>query len=108
MGVVRKFEQHKYVLPVQQGSGFADTVSSVANFVSQHKDTLKNVGKAASSVAGATGKISDAVKAAKRFNELHDIKLARAAIPPTVLPPKVVSDLQAAGRTKKGDGFEKF
>ena len=103
MTIVRRFDQQKYVLPVQQGSGFADAVSGVASFVSQHKDTFKDVGKATASVTDAVGNISNAVKAAKWFNELREVQLAR-----TALPSKVVSELPAAGRSKKVDGFEKF
>ena len=73
MGIVRNFDKHKYNLPVQ-GSGIADTVKSVADFVSQNKETFKDVGQAVLSVSGAVSNISKAVPAAKRFNELQAIK----------------------------------
>ena len=101
MGIVRNFYKHKYNLPVQ-GSGIADTVKSVADFVSQNKETFKDVGQAVSSAAGAVGNISEAIKAAKRFNELRELQ----QIKQTKLPANVVNELKAS--SKKGDGFEKF
>ena len=115
MVIVRDFEKHKYNLPVQAGghgssiqsrgcrssihsAGIIDTVKSVADFVSQNKDTFKDVSKAVSSVSGASSNIAQAIKAAKRFNELREA---------SKLSPKVISELQTE-RNKKGDGFEKF
>ena len=49
MAIVRDFEKHKYNLP-EHGAGIIDTV---ANFVSQNKDTSSN--------------ITQAIKAAKRL-----------------------------------------
>ena len=105
MVIVRDFEKHKYNLPVHgvnapsgssiHGAGIIDTV---ANFVSQNKDTFKDVSKAVSSVSSASSNIAQAIKAAKRFNELREA---------SKLSPKVISELQTE-RNKKGDGFEKF
>ena len=114
MVIVRDFEKHKYNLPVHganapsgssiqaegprssiHGVGIIDTV---ANFVSQNKDTFKDVSKAVSSVSSASSNIAQAIKAAKRFNELREA---------SKLSPKVISELQTE-RNKKGDGFEKF
>ena len=117
MVIVRDFEKHKYNLPVHSanapsgssiqaegprssihGAGIIDTV---ANFVSQNKDTFKDVSKAVSSVSSvssASSNIAQAIKAAKRFNELRET---------SKLSPKVISELQTE-RNKKGDGFEKF
>ena len=80
------------------GAGIIDTVKSVADFVSQNKDTFKDVSKAVSSVSSASSNIAQAIKAAKRFNELREA---------SKLSPKVISELQTE-RNKKGDGFEKF
>ena len=96
MGIVRKFDQHKYNLPVE-GSGVAD-------FASQNKETLKDVGKAVSSVSDAVGNTSKAVHAAKRFNELRELQQIKDK--QNKLPVNVVNELKAA--SKKGDGFEKF
>ena len=82
MVIVRDFEKHKYNLPVH-GAGIIDTA---ANFISQNKDTFKDVS------------IAQAIKAAKRYNELREA---------SKLSPKVISELQTE-RNKKGDGFEKF
>ena len=114
MVIVRDFEKHKYNLPVHganapsrssiqaeghrssiHGAGIIDTV---ANIVSQNKDTFKDVSKAVSSVSSASSNIAQAIKAAKRFNELREA---------SKLSPKVISELQTE-RNKKGDGFEKF
>ena len=94
MVIVRDFEKHKYNLPVH-GVGIIDTV---ADFVSQNKDTFKNVNKDVSSVSSASSNIAQAIKAAKRFNKLREA---------SKLSPKVISELQTE-RNKKGDGFEKF
>jgi hypothetical protein len=109
MGIVRNFEKHKYTLPTK-GEGIVDTV---ADFVSKNKDTLKDVGKAVSSVSGVVGNISDAVKAAKRFNELRELQGIKNQT--NKLSPAVISELQAPStpkseslHSKKGDGFEKF
>jgi len=110
MGIVRNFDQHKYNLPVQaggprplvQGAGIVDTVKSVTDFVTQNKETFKDVGNTVSSVSGAVGNISEAIKAAKRFNELRELQ----QIKQNKLPANVVNELKAA--SKKGDGFEKF
>ena len=85
MVIVRDFEKHIYNLPVHganapsgsstqaiHGAGIIDTES-------QNKDTSSN--------------IAQAIKAAKRFNELRE---------ESKLSPKVISELQT------GDGFEKF
>ena len=114
MVIVRDFEKHKYNLPVHganapsgssiqaegprssiHGAGIIDTV---ANFVSQNKDTFKDVSKTVSSLSSASSNIAQAIKAAKRFNELREA---------SKLSPKVISELQTE-RNKKGDGFEKF
>ena len=82
-------EKHKYNLQVQargrgssihgvnapsgssiHGAGIIDTVKSVADFVSQNKDTFKDVSKAVSSVSSASSNFAQAIKAAKHFNEL--------------------------------------
>ena len=81
MVIVRDFEKHKYNLPVH-GVSIIDTES-------QNKDT---------SVSCASSNIAQAIKAAKRFNELREA---------SKLSPKVISELQTE-RNKKGDGFEKF
>ena len=94
MVIVRDFEKHKYNLPVH-GAGIIDTA---ANFISQNKDTFKDVSKAVSSVSSASSNIAQAIKAAKRYNELREA---------SKLSPKVISELQTE-RNKKGDGFEKF
>ena len=88
MFIVRDFEKHKYSLPVHgvHGAGIIDTES-------QNKDTFKDVSKAVSSVSSASSNIAQAIKAAKRFNELREA---------SKLSPKVISELQT------GDGFEKF
>ena len=103
MVIVRDFEKHKYNLPVQagghgssiHGAGIIDTV---ANFVSQNKDTFKDVSKAVSSLSSASSNIAQAIKAAKRYNELREA---------SKLSPKVISELQTE-RNKKGDRFEKL
>ena len=97
MVIVRDFEKHKYNLPVH-GAGIVDTVKSVADFVSENKDTFKDVSKAVSSLSSASSNIVQAIKAAKRFNELREA---------SKLSPKVISEQQTE-RNKKGDGFEKF
>ena len=99
---------HKYNLPVHgayapsgssiHSAGIIDTVKSVADFVSQNKDTFKDVSKAVSSLSSASSNIAQAIKAAKRFNELREA---------SKLSPKVISELQTE-RNKKGDAFEKF
>ena len=114
MAIVRDFEKHKYNLPVHgvnapsgssiqaggRGSSIhgAGIIDAVADFVSQNKDTFKDVSKAVSSVSSASSNIAQAIKAAKRFNELREA---------SKLSPKVISELQTE-RNKKGDGFEKF
>ena len=103
MGIVRNFDRHKYNLPVY-GDGIADTIQSVAEFVTQNKEAFKDVGQAVSSVSGAVGNISKAVQAAREFNELQAIKQKNA----TKLPHKVMDELKAVASSKKGDGFEKF
>jgi len=99
MGIVRNFDLYKYNLPMQ-GEGLVDTVKSVADFVTQNKEVLKDAGKAVSSVSGAVGNISEAIKAAKRFNELQLAK--------NKLTPKVIEELKSVVNSKMGDGFEKF
>ena len=69
MVIVREFEKHKYNLPVH-GAGIIDT-DTVADFVSQNKDTFKDVSKAVLSVSSASSNIAQAIKAVKRFNELR-------------------------------------
>jgi hypothetical protein len=100
MVIVRNFDLHKYNLPVQ-GDGFVNTV---ADFVSQNKDLLKDVGAsvsgAAGNISGAVGNISEAIKAAKRLNELQLAK--------NKLTQKVIEKLKSETVDKKGDGFEKF
>ena len=76
----------------------AGIIDAVANFVSQNKDTFKDVSKAVSSVSSASSNTAQAIKAAKRYNELREA---------SKLSPKVISELQTE-RNKKGDGFEKF
>ena len=105
MVIVRDFEKHKYNLPVHganapSGSSIhgAGIIDAVADFVSQNKDTFKDVSKAVSSVSSASSNTAQAIKAAKRFNELREA---------SKLSPKVISELQTE-RNKKGDGFEKF
>ena len=100
MVIVRDFEKHKYYFPVHSvhGAGVIDTVKSVADFVSQNKDTFKDVSKAVLSVSSASSNIAQAIKAAKHFNELREARK---------LSPKVISELQTE-RNKKEDGFEKF
>ena len=105
MVIVQDFEKHKYNLPVHSvnapsGSSIhsAGIIDAVADFVSQNKDTFKDVSKAVSSVSSASSNIAQAIKAAKRFNELREA---------SKLSPKVISELQTE-RNKKGDGFEKF
>ena len=108
MVIVRDFEKQKYNLPVHganapsgssiQAEGRAGIIDTVANFVSQNKDTFKDVSKAVSSVSSASSNIVQAIKAAKRFNELREA---------SKLSPKVISELQTE-RNKKGDGFKKF
>ena len=66
MVIVRDFEKHKYNLPVQ-GAGISDTVKSIADFISQNKDTFKDVGKAFSSVSSTSSNIAEAIKNAKQF-----------------------------------------
>ena len=73
-------------------------VDTVADFVSQNKDTFKDISKAVSSVSSASSNIAQAIKAAKCFNELREA---------SKLSPKVISELQTE-RNKKGDGFKKF
>ena len=59
MVIVQDFEKHKYNLPVQakapgssiHGAGIIDTVKCVAHFVSQNKDTFKDISIAFSSVS---------------------------------------------------------
>ena len=76
MTVVRSFDRHKFNLPAQaggsgplaQGAGIGDALKGAVDFVTQNKQTLAEVGKAASSVASASGKISEAVKVANRFH----------------------------------------
>ena len=80
------------------GAGIVDTVKSVADFVSQNKDTFKDVSKAVSSVSSASSNIAQAIKAAKRFNELREA---------SKLSPTVISELQIECN-KKGDRFEIF
>jgi len=101
MVFVRSFDMFKYNLPVQ-GDGFVDTVKSVADIVTQNKEVIKDVGNAVSSVSGAAGNISEAIKAAKRFNELQLAK--------NKLSPKVINELKSVNidNSKMGDGFEKF
>jgi len=98
MVFVRSFDMFKYNLPVQ-GEGFVDSVKSVADIVTQNKDVIKDVGNA---VSGAAGNISEAIKAAKRFNELQLAK--------NKLSPKVINELKSViiENSKMGDGFEKF
>ena len=76
MVIVRDFKKYRYNL-LEHGSGIIDNES-------QNKDTSSN--------------ITQAIKAAKRFNELRES---------SKLSPKVISELQTE-RDKKGDGFEKF
>ena len=92
MVIERDFEKHKYNLPVHganapsgssihtedprsssHSAGIIDTVKSVADFVSQNKDTFKNVSKAVSSVSSASSNIAQAIKAAKRLMQLEII-----------------------------------
>ena len=94
MVIVWDFEKHNYNLPAH-GAGIIDTV---ADFVSQNKDTFKDVSKAVSSVSSASSNITQAIKAAKRFNELREA---------SKLSPKVISELQTECN-KKEDGFKKF
>ena len=95
-------EKHKYNLPVHgayapsgsliqakgrprssiHGAGIIDTV---ADFVSQNKDTFKDASKAVSSVSSASSNIAQAIKAAKSFNELREA---------SKLSPRVISELQ--------------
>ena len=74
MVILRDFEKHKYNLPVH-GVHSAGIVDTVADFVSQNKDTFKDVSKAVSSVSSASSNIAQAIKAAKRFNELRGKKI---------------------------------
>ena len=86
MVILRDFGKHKYNLLVHntyalsgpsvqaenQFNPHAGIIDTVANFVSQNKDTFKDVSKTVSSVSSASSNISQAIKAAKRFNELRE------------------------------------
>ena len=87
MGIMRNFYLYKYNMPVQSEG----LVNTVADFVTKNSNAV-------SSVSGAAGNISDAIKAAKRFNELQLVKLS----------PKVISELKSVDNSKKGDGYEIF
>ena len=64
MVIVWDFEKHKYNLPVH-GAGVIDTVETIAEFISQNKDTFKDISKAVSSVSSAASNIAEAIKNAK-------------------------------------------
>ena len=131
MGIVHDFEKHKYginsdrkqigkglrqnpsccgVPQAQLGDGIFDVVKGAVDLAVQNKDLIKSVAQSAGSVAGAAGKISEAVKAAKRFNDLKELQprttpKSEARRP---LPPNVKQAIQDISRNKAGDGFEKF
>ena len=74
------------------GAGIIDAVKSVADFVSQNKDTFKDVSKAVSYVSSASSNIAQAIKAAKCFNELKEA---------SKLSPKLISELQTENVIRK-------
>ena len=118
MGIVHKFERHKYSLPAVGDGIFDGVISGVKGAVdlaTKNKDLISSVGKSVGAVAGAAGKISDAVKAAQRFNELKElqrIKQVQQTQPATQkanLPADVKQAIQSiSSRNKAGDGFAKF
>ena len=139
MVIVHDFDKHKYNLPavgsglskrVRQNpsccgvsspcglvsgngifSSIVDGVKSGVDLAVKNKDLISTVGKSASSVAGAASKISEAVKAAQRLNELQRIRKIQEGRPvgsPKGLPSEVKQAIQNVPRSKSGDGFEKF
>ena len=81
MGIVHKFEKQKFNLPMvgkgfrqnpsycgvsKDGNGIFDGLKGVVNLATKNKDLITSVGKSVGSVANATSKISQAVKAAQR------------------------------------------
>ena len=98
-------------------SSIVDGVKSGVDLAVKNKDLISTVGKSANSVAGAASKISEAVKAAQRLNELKELQKIKAVQQAkSELPSEVKQAIQSVSRnpklalavSKSGDGFEKF
>ncbi len=85
MPIIHRFEEHNFAskqrreIPIiinkkRQGNGFADILPSITNFIGNNKDLISNVAKTTGSIADASSKVTQAVKAAKELNQLKEIQ----------------------------------
>ena len=83
------------MLPHSQDAPLSHLASTPSMSPLQHQVSAQST---PASVSSASSNIAQAIKAAKRFNELREARK---------LSPKVISELQTE-HNKKGNGFEKF
>ncbi len=102
------------------GNGLADIIPSITNFMSNNKELISNVAnvvKAAGSVADASSKVNQAVKAAKELRKMKAIREHNTAKKEEPHKKKDVAEILDEHNSKKqktvpydpqGDGFREF
>ena len=86
------------------GDGIADIAGSIASFIANNSDTIKNIASTAGAVVKATGDMANTtIDVVRKARELHKQKLSDEAIQ-ELLRDKVVP-LQQKTETTSGSGF---